>query len=52
MAHPADGRTVPACVQHSVLDPGENAALADLLPLKGVAVPAAAVPPPTKAPAM
>lgn len=47
MAHPADRRTVPACVQHSVLDAGENAALADLLPLKGVAVPAAAVAPPS-----
>lgn len=47
MAHPADRRTVPACVQHSVLDPGENASLADLLPLKGEAVPAAAVAPPS-----
>ncbi len=34
MAHPDDGRTVPACVQHSVLDPQENRALRDLLPLQ------------------
>jgi hypothetical protein len=33
MAHPEDGTLVPACVQHSVLDPGENAALRGLLPL-------------------
>ena len=33
MAHPEQGRTVPACVQHSVLDPAENAALRVLLPL-------------------
>ncbi len=33
MAHPEDGRCVPACVQHGVLDPAENAALAELLPL-------------------
>ena len=33
MAHPEDGTLVPACVQHSVLDPGENAALRNLLPL-------------------
>ena len=32
MAHPEDGRIVPACVQHSVLDPQENLRLADLLP--------------------
>lgn len=34
MAHPEQGRMVPACVQHSVLDPEENLALAKLLPLK------------------
>lgn len=34
MSHPEDGRMVPACVQHAVLDPAENAALARLLPLK------------------
>ncbi len=34
MAHPEQGRMVPACVQHSVLDPEENVALARLLPLK------------------
>ena len=33
MAHPEDGTIVPACVQHGVLDPGENAALRVLLPL-------------------
>ena len=32
MAHPEDGRTVPACVQHSVLDPAENLELLTLLP--------------------
>lgn len=33
MAHPDDGRVVPACVQHSVLDPDENAKLRQLLPI-------------------
>jgi len=33
MAHPETGELVPACVQHGVLDPGENAALRTLLPL-------------------
>ncbi|MBS1679669.1 MAG: radical SAM protein [Actinobacteria bacterium] len=33
MAHPEDGRMVPGCVQHSVLDPRQNARLAELLPL-------------------
>jgi hypothetical protein len=33
MAHPETGQLVPACVQHSVLDPGENVALRRLLPL-------------------
>ncbi len=33
MAHPDDGRLVPACVQHAVLDPQENVRLAQLLPL-------------------
>ncbi len=33
MAHPETGELVPACVQHSVLDPGENANLRELLPL-------------------
>ncbi|MBM9506251.1 radical SAM domain-containing protein [Streptomyces sp. KK5PA1] len=33
MAHPEDGTLVPACVQHAVLDPGENIALRRLLPL-------------------
>jgi hypothetical protein len=33
MAHPETGALVPACVQHAVLDPHENAALRRLLPL-------------------
>lgn len=33
MAHPETGELVPACAQHAVLDPGENAALRRLLPL-------------------
>lgn len=33
MAHPEQNRLVPACVQHSILDPKENARLARLLPL-------------------
>jgi len=33
MAHPETGEIIPACVQHSVLDPAENAALVELLPL-------------------
>ncbi|MEO9181174.1 MAG: radical SAM protein [Acidimicrobiales bacterium] len=33
MAHPETGELVPACVQHGVLDPDENASLATLLPL-------------------
>lgn len=32
MGHPETGEIVPACVQHSVLDPAENAELAVLLP--------------------
>ncbi len=33
MAHPETGELVPACVQHSVLDPAENAALRTMLPM-------------------
>lgn len=33
MAHPETGELVPACVQHSVLDPGENKNLRTMLPL-------------------
>jgi hypothetical protein len=33
MAHPETGELVPACVQHGVLDPGENTALSQFLPL-------------------
>ena len=33
MAHPETGKLIPACVQHGVLDPDENVALATLLPL-------------------
>jgi hypothetical protein len=32
MPHPGTGRMVPACVQHAVLDPIENAQLVELLP--------------------
>lgn len=34
MGHPDSGELVPACVQHSVLDPGENSQLVELLPLR------------------
>jgi hypothetical protein len=33
MAHPETGKLVPACAQHAVLDPAENAGLRRLLPL-------------------
>jgi hypothetical protein len=33
MAQPETGQLVPACVQHSVLDPAENLALRRRLPL-------------------
>jgi hypothetical protein len=33
MAHPETGELIPACVQHSVLDAGENARLRTQLPL-------------------
>ena len=33
MAHPETGELVPACVQHSVLDPAENTALRTMLPM-------------------
>lgn len=36
MAHPETGELVPACVQHSLLDPEENRRLAVLLPLPGL----------------
>jgi hypothetical protein len=36
MAHPENGTLVPACVQHSVLDPAENARLRALLPVPAV----------------
>ena len=34
MAHPDEDRLVPACVQHSVLDPAENRLLARQLPMR------------------
>ena len=34
MAHPDEDRLVPACVQHSVLDPQENLRLRELLPVR------------------
>ncbi|MDK3255341.1 radical SAM domain-containing protein [Blastococcus capsensis] len=36
MSHPETGQLVPACAQHSVLDPVENAGLRKLLPLTPV----------------
>jgi hypothetical protein len=33
MAHPETGELVPACVQHGVLDPGENLELVKMLPI-------------------
>jgi hypothetical protein len=36
MAHPENGTLVPACVQHGVLDPAENARLRALLPVPAV----------------
>ncbi|MFC6286127.1 radical SAM domain-containing protein [Nocardioides sp. GCM10027113] len=36
MAHPGTGRLVPACVQHGVLDPGENRRLVVDLPMPTV----------------
>ena len=33
MAHPESGTLVPACAQHSVLDPLENLALTRALPM-------------------
>jgi hypothetical protein len=33
MAHPDSGELIPACAQHAVLDPEENARLQQLLPL-------------------
>ena len=38
MAHPDSDELVPACAQHSVLDPGENAELARALPMAPVGV--------------
>ena len=37
MAHPETGEMVPACVQHSVLDPEQNRELVELLPRKAAA---------------
>ena len=39
MAHPELDRVVPACVQHSVLDPGENQQLRGSLPIVAVRQP-------------
>ncbi|MGH3160087.1 MAG: hypothetical protein ACRDNF_26425 [Streptosporangiaceae bacterium] len=36
MAHPENGTLVPACVQHALLDPGENRGLRALLPIAAV----------------
>jgi len=40
MAHPESGTLVPACAQHSVLDPLENLRLQELLPAREPAAPA------------
>lgn len=50
MAHPETGRLVPACVQHSVLDPVENRDLARKLPITLRIRPIAAPPTPVQAP--
>jgi hypothetical protein len=39
MAHPDSDQLVPACAQHSVLDPVENAELRRLLPIVAVTSP-------------
>ena len=39
MAHPETGELVPACVQHSVLDPEQNRRLRVLLPMPTVRPP-------------
>ena len=38
MAHPESGTLVPACAQHSVLDPLENLRLQELLPARAPAI--------------
>jgi len=40
MSHPESGELIPACAQHSVLDPLENLRLQELLPLVPAAAPA------------
>jgi hypothetical protein len=44
MSHPESGTLVPACAQHSVLDPQENLELMKLLPMSESAEPPAAAP--------
>lgn len=46
MAHPETGRIVPACVQHSALDPEENRRLRQVLPIVRITTrsPASATP--------
>ncbi len=36
MSHPETGKLVPACVQHSVLDAGENIGLRKMLPIRPI----------------
>ncbi|MEU9245383.1 radical SAM domain-containing protein [Streptomyces sp. NPDC048385] len=45
MAHPENGTLVPACVQHAVLDPGENAELRRLLPIVEIRTGSGRMPP-------
>ncbi|MEZ5102753.1 MAG: radical SAM domain-containing protein [Thermoleophilia bacterium] len=49
MAHPESDELVPACVQHAVLDPEANRALARLLPLHDRSAALDAAPEPTPA---
>ncbi len=49
MAHPQDGRIVPACVQHSVLDRDENRRRLTGLPMASSADPGSSTPSPSGA---
>lgn len=41
MSHPETGQLIPACVQHSVLDAGENVGLRKMLPIRPLTHPPA-----------
>ncbi|WP_267545449.1 hypothetical protein [Arthrobacter sp. H14-L1] len=51
MSHPETGQLVPACVQHSVLDAGENLGLRKMLPIRPLTHPPANGDPASTAPA-